>query len=135
MMKRLTITYDYIFYTFFRFWEKAPSKWWSEWKSVLTISFFTILILFSFYSLILYHFNTDLLPKSKFSPMIIGVVVYVFNHYYFLSKNKWKKRIEKFQNMNKARDRIGILLIIVISIIIVYSLIYSIYLVSTVAKY
>ncbi len=131
-MNKIEKAYDYIFYTFYRFWEKAPSKWWSEWKSILTISFFTIFILLSFYGLILYQYKIDLLPKSKFSPIIMGVMVYILNHYYFLYKSRWKKKIDKFKYLNNTKDRIGISLIIVISIVVLASFIYSIYLVSTV---
>ncbi len=131
-MGKIEKAYDYTFYTFYRFWEKAPSKWWSEWKSILTISFFSIFILLSFYGLILYHYKLDLFPKSKLSPIVLGILIYFFNYYYFLYKRKWEQKIERFNELSKVKDRFGILLIVIISVMVLASFIYSIYLVSTV---
>lgn len=133
-MNKLSIAYDYLFFSFYRFWEKAPSRWWSEWKSVLTISFILVVLILSIYGYIIYCFRIleDPFSNTEAGPAILGAFIYLFNHYYFLHKKKWKKKIEKFRCLSKSKDLIGIILVFTLSVLIIVNLIYSIYLVSTV---
>jgi hypothetical protein len=133
-MNKIKVAYDYLFFSFYRFWEKAPSKWWSEWKSVLTISFFGVLLLLSLYGYIIFYFKIleDPFSNTKAGPALLGFLVYLFNHYYFIYKKKWKKKIDKFKYLSKSKDKIGIILIISFLLVIIVNLIYSFYLVSTV---
>jgi len=39
-MRMIMRAYDYVFYTFYRFWEIVPSRWWSEWKAGVTLEVF-----------------------------------------------------------------------------------------------
>ncbi|MDK2841774.1 MAG: hypothetical protein PWQ17_1279 [Anaerophaga sp.] len=124
--------YDYLFYNIYRFWEKAPSRWWSEWKSVLTICFFIVQIILSIYSLIMYRIKANLLPDHQIWSIVGGVVIFGANYYYFLYKDKWKDKISRFKYLNKTTDRVGILLTIFILLFIAIGSIYSVYLLSTV---
>lgn len=132
MMKIIEITYDYIFYTIYRFWEKAPSRWWSDWKAVIAICLLTVFALLSIYGFVMYKFKLDLLPDSATLPIIVSISIYGFNHFYFLYKDKWKDKILRFEGLNGKKDRLGIFCVIFVSMLIMVSLIYSIYLYSTV---
>lgn len=124
--------YDYLFFTFYRFWEKAPSKWWSDWKAMLTIDFLKIFILSGIFGYTLYFTKLNLIPETPVIPIIIGLLLFGTDYYYFIYGDKWKKRIRKFENIEARRDRIGIILIVTIIIIAIIFLIYSYYLMSTV---
>ncbi len=124
--------YDYLFFTFYRFWEKAPSKWWSEWKAMLTIDFLKIFFLLGLFGYILFYKKLNLLPETPVIPIIIALVLFGTDYYYFLYKNKWKKRIKNFENIDSSTDRIGIILVLTIIILAIIFLIYSYYLMSTV---
>ena len=131
-MKKIGILYDYLFYTIYRFWEKAPSRWWSDWKTVITICFLTVLMILSIYGNVMYIFRINLLPNSGILPLIIGILVFGFNYLYFLFKDKWKNRILKFEKLSRKKDLLGITLVMIFSITIILSLLYSYYLISTI---
>ncbi len=124
--------YDYFFYVIYRFWENAPSRWWSDWKAVITICLLTGFALLSIYGFVMYKFKLDLLPESATLPIIGSMSVYAFNHFYFLHKGKWKDKILMFEELNKKKDRFGIFCVIFVSLLIIVSLVCSIYLYSTV---
>lgn len=131
-MKKIGILYDYLFYTIYRFWEKAPSRWWSDWKTVITLCFFTVLLMLSIYGNVMYIFRVNLLPNSGILPLIIGILVFGFNYLYFLFEDKWKNRILKFEKLSRKKDLSGITLVMIFSITIIISLLYSYYLISTI---
>ena len=131
-MKTIEIAYDYVFYTIYRFWEKVPSRWWSDWKAVITICFLLFFAMSSILNTSIYACKIDLVPETKFLTIIIGLIIYGLNYYYFLYKDKWRGRILKFKSLNKRVDRIGVCFVIFSSIIIIISLIYSCHLLSIV---
>jgi len=122
--------YDYVFYTIYRFWEKVPSRWWSDWKAVITICFLLFFALSSILNTIIYACKIDLVPETKFLPIVVGLIIYGLNYYYFLYKDKWRERILRFESLDKKADRLGIFFVIFISVMIIGSLIYSYYLLS-----
>lgn len=131
-MKTLKNAYDYLFYTFYRFWESAPSKWWSDWKAVVTICVLTGYGLFSVLGLITYYIKVDIIASNMIAFIIFPILIYGLNYYYFLWKDKWKERISRFQNLSKSKDRIGIFLTILLTALIAIFFVYSLYLISTV---
>jgi hypothetical protein len=131
-VNRIQIFYDYLFYSLYRFWESAPSKWWSDWKSSLTIATIKVFLLSGIFCLVLYTTKLDLIPENRITPIILALLIYGFDYYYFLYQDKWKKRIKKFQNLNPTRDKIGITIIILMISLIVGFMAYSYYLLSTV---
>ena len=124
--------YDYFFYVIYRFWEKAPSRWWSDWKAVITICFFMGFALSAVINVIIYVFRIDLVPRTKVLPIMESLVIFGLNYYYFLYKDKWRRRILRFESLSKKADRIGVFFVIFISLMIIASLIYSYYLLSMV---
>lgn len=131
-MKSVKTAYDYLFFTFYRFWEKAPSKWWSDWKSVISICFLTVFGLLSIYGIIMYKLEANLLPKSGVLPIIIATSIFGVNYLYFLRQERWRNKIIKFDNINGFKDKIGISIVILFVLALIALLIYTVYLISTV---
>ncbi len=131
-MKKIQITYDYIFYVIYRFWEKAPSRWWSDWKTVITICFFIGFALSASINITIYLLNVDLVPRTKVLPIIFSLAVFGLNYYYFLYKDKWRERILRFQTLGKKANCVGKTLIVIMAGTIIGSLIFSYYLLSIV---
>ncbi len=131
-MKEVKLAYDYLFFTFYRFWEKAPSRWLSNWKAVISISVLNIFALLSIYGIVMYKLRINLLPNSVTLPIIIAIIIFGVNYFYFLRQNRWRNKIDKFDAINSFRDKTGILIIISLVVFLVAFLVYSVYLISTV---
>ncbi|WP_439185801.1 hypothetical protein [Carboxylicivirga taeanensis] len=133
-MKILTHFYDYLFYTFYRFWESSPLSWWSDMKSVISIGMLKVFVLSGLYSLIMVKTKLDLIPKGReiAIPLIIMLVIFVHDYYIFLHKDKWRNRISKFKDISRLADFIGITIVILLIIGIVSFLSYSYYLLGSV---
>lgn len=124
--------YNYIFYTYYRFWEKSPSPWWSEWKAVISMCFMVIFALSSISNVIMYKSHFNLIPETRLLPILMALLIFGVHYYLFLYKDKWKVKISSFNMTNKKKDALGISLIILFSGIIIATLIYSYYLLSIV---
>lgn len=131
-MGKVQKKYDYFFYVVYRFWEKAPSRWWSDWKAVITVSFFIGFAFSAIVNVIMYVFRIDLVPRTEVFPILESLVVFGLNYYYFLYQDKWKEKISHFKNLEKKIDRIGIITVIIIMMLIIFILIFSYYLLSIV---
>lgn len=131
-MKGIKLAYDYLFFTFYRFWEKAPSKWWSDWKAVISISFLKIFALLSIYGMVMYKLKINLLPESGTLPIIIAVIIFGVNYFYFLRQERWRNKIDRFDTISSFRDKIGVLIVITLVVFLVALLIFTVYLISTV---
>ncbi len=133
-MNKIKRAYDYLFFTIYRFWETALSKWWSEGKTIITLIILKILILLNIYGLVIYNYKVleNPISKSRYFPYILALIIYLFDHYYFLHKKKWKKKVHSFKGINKKKDKMGIIIVCTAILLIFSSFIYSIYLVSTV---
>jgi hypothetical protein len=94
--------------------------------------FSSIFALSSILNTIIYACKIDLVPRTKVLPIVVGLVIFVLNYYYFLYKDKWRERILKFENLDKKTDRIGIFFVAFILVMIIVGLIYSYYLLSAV---
>lgn len=131
-MKRLANLYDYLFYTIYRFWEKAPSRWWSDWKTVITMSILMGCFLSAISNIVTGKLYIDLIPKSTTLPLILVFLICGFHYYLYSYKSKWKEKIIKFQNISPKKDFYGIFMVVCYFLLITGSLIYSWYLLSKV---
>lgn len=121
-MKKIEEIYYYVFYTYYRFGELAPLKWWSDWKTVITIDYLEILFFATFWNLIrrFIEINTSF-DYFSIIGFCIGVVIVLGNNIIFFRNNKWKKEILRYKEMNKRKDIFGIILTVIISVVIVVS--------------
>jgi L-cystine uptake protein TcyP (sodium:dicarboxylate symporter family) len=131
-MKNIKLAYDYLFFTFYRLWEKVPSKWWSEWKAGITMIFLWIALISAISNMQMYFFKTVSLSDYPFFALSLCFVIGIIHHFMYTHNNKWKDKISKFRDMDKKKDTYGILFIILLSGLIIFALIYSNYLLGTV---
>jgi hypothetical protein len=94
--------YSYVFYLIYRIYKKLPNEWWSPWKAVLTISFLEMVLVLDLLNLVdIYFIVFPELFENEFAPALMGGVIYLYNHIYFLYRNSWKSKIERFKGYNK----------------------------------
>lgn len=131
-MKAIGTLYDYLFFTIYRFWEIVPSRWWSDWKTLLTICYLYVILLSSIYCFVIYLSRIELFVDSILLPIIFSAIITGFNYYYFLHKDKWKEKILRFETLDRKKDITGIISVVLIVLLLFSALIYSFYLLSTV---
>lgn len=124
--------YDYLFFTFYRFWEKAPSRWWSEWKAGVTMIFLWIAIISIISNFKMYLFRTASLSDYPILALSLCFVIGIMHHFMYTRNDKWRNKILKFRDIDKRKDTYGILTVIVLVGLIIFGLIYSIRLLGTV---
>ncbi len=123
--------YYYFFYKIYRFWENAPIKFWSHFKTGLTIIFLEIWLVLSFF--IYYNFFIDRyfhLNENLF--LSLSLILIVFNFLFFGLSNKWKLYNKEFNQLPKKKNLVGGIIVWSIVILIIINLIYSFYLMSQV---
>ncbi len=124
--------YNYLFYTYYRFWEKAPSRWWSEWKAIITICFFLVFLFTTISNFIMIKTKWNLIPETRLLPIIAAIFIFGINYYSFLYKDKWKRKIVQFKSLERKTDTLGIIVVILLTALIIVSLIYSYYLLGSI---
>lgn len=122
--------YNYLFWTYYRFWEKVPTVWWSEWKAILTLSMLELFIVISLLNWITCVYKITLFLNYPFVPIIISLLIYGVNYYLFLYKKKWKEISLKNEKISKWKDTIGILFVILFTLFVLWCFIYSNYLLN-----
>jgi L-cystine uptake protein TcyP (sodium:dicarboxylate symporter family) len=131
-MRMIMRAYDYVFYTFYRFWEIAPSRWWSEWKASVTLVFLCVLLISAISNIQNYLFKNVSLSDYPYFSLALGLGIGIIHHFMYTYKDKWKKKIEKFRDIDKKKDVYGVLLVLIIVILIISVYSYSNHLLRTV---
>ncbi len=124
-MKTIVRAYDYLFYTFYRFWEAVPSRWWSEWKAGITMVFLCVLFISSISNVQNYIFRKASLSDYPYFSLALGFVIGIIHHFMYTYKDRWKEKIAKFKGIEKKKDRYGILLVLVVVIMVISLYLYS----------
>jgi len=130
---KLNKMYQYAFYIFYRFSEKAPSRWMSEWKAGLVLLVLEIWLWVSFicyYSVLtkttrIYRIHDPLV----FIPLTFLVVI---NYYIFYRNDRWKAQVREFNQLPKKTNRIGSIAVWLVAITVIANLVFSFYLMSRV---
>ncbi len=121
--------YYYYFYKLYKFWETAPSRFWSEWKaslSIIVIQIWLIVSLFVYYKVFInrfYQLNENLL-------LGIGFFVFIMNYFVFHQKDKWKSKIQEFDSFSKRKNIIGGIIVWSLTVVVIIIIIFSFYLMS-----
>lgn len=112
--------YGYVFFTIFRFWEKVPSKWWSEWKTIFTLCILEFYVSATMLNFIVYWLNIHILSNMTVLILIL-ITIYLGNYFRFGYKQKWKNDVLKFSDINSVLDRIGVTMVVLFVVTIVVS--------------
>jgi len=124
--------YYYFFYRIYLFWENGPMRFWSHFKTGLTIIFLEIwlvLSLFIYYNVFIdRYFRLDKTLFLIISTIIIAVNVYFFNS----STDKWIFYKESFDKISARKNLIGGIIVWSIIILIIINLIFAFYIMGKV---
>jgi len=122
--------YRYLFYKLYRFYERAPSVWWSDWKASFSLMVLEVWLLLSF--MVYYKVITkrDLIPDNRLTIVSITVVVILsaIKYFVFEHQNRWKEYVEEFTKLPKKKNRIGTLIVWLIVLFILGNLVFSFFL-------
>jgi hypothetical protein len=128
--------YYYLFYTLYKTFENAPSKWWSDWKatfSLLVIEIWLLLSMMVYYKVLT---KKDLIPDNRLTIVSVTVVVILSISKYFIFEHgdRWKLYVQEFNQWPKEKNRRSILIAWIVVLVILANLIFSFYLLSKVAN-
>lgn len=128
---RLLKAYQYLFYKLYRFYESSTySRWWSDWKALVSIIVLEMWIYFSTEILYHYFFNVPMVSSDDridLGMLIFGFIVSAINWFLFISQNKWRDFVEEFDKLSIKENRIrGIIVWVIIISITVFYWFYSI---------
>lgn len=123
--------YYYLFYKLYKFWETAPARFWSDFKSgisIIALEVWLLFSLFNYYSLI----RNEKLDISFTSPVIIFplVLIFIVNYWFFVHNNKWKYYVVEFDKIPRNRNLIGGIIVWLVIVIIIVNFFVSGYLVQ-----
>ncbi len=123
--------YQYFFYKLYRFYESSTySKWWSDWKALVSIIVLEMWMYFSTEILYHYFFNVPMVSSNDridLGMLIFGFIVSIINWSLFISQSKWRDIVEEFDKLSIKENRIrGIIVWVIIISIIVFYWFYSI---------
>lgn len=99
--------YDYLFYKLYKWYERGPSVWWSDWKAELSLDVLSIFIGISLLTYYTIYFDRNFRGDGKF--FLIGYVLFVAipNYFIFHHRDQWKEIVKEFDQLPKLRNKIG----------------------------
>lgn len=123
--------YDYFFYKLYKFFEAAPSKWWSDWKAggaMLVLEILTFISILNYYTVITKaNFSDDFLFKVA---MIIVACLVVVKYFAILHKDRWKSVVEKFDGYRRNQNILGTWIVLMVILLLIANVVFSFYLMS-----
>ncbi|WP_142685414.1 hypothetical protein [Chitinophaga polysaccharea] len=123
--------YRYFFYKMYRFAENAPSRWWSEWKAMLSVIVLEIMLLMTLEGYFSIIFKHDIVPGyDNLVTITQAVVITLFNYFFFLHKDKWKLYVKELDKQSRRQQFIGGLVVWSLVFLIFANLIFMFYLMS-----
>lgn len=132
-MKKIVKAYYYMFYKLYKWYERGPSVWLSDWKALLSLDVLWIFIGIS--GLVYYTLFADRyfsIGDGKF--FLIGYIVLIGipNYFIFHHRDQWKDIVKEFDKLPKGKNRLGGWLVFLISMLIIGNMVYAFYLMSQV---
>jgi hypothetical protein len=123
--------YYYLFYRLYRWYEKGPSVWLSEWKASFSIDvliYSVIIFLFIYYKIFFNRYA--FLSEGNVDVLLVVLPVVLANYLIFHHQDQWKKMVLEFDKMPKAVHKRWGLWLWGIVFIVIANLIFSFYLLS-----
>lgn len=136
LMKKIKDIYYYLFYKFYKHFEKGPSVWMSEWKASLAMDLLIgliALIIIIYYKIFINRYISFENDNLRLYLYTIGFFTIVLPHYYIFNyKDKWKVIIFEYDKLPKRKNIIGGWVVFVFIILLIFMLIYGFYLMSNI---
>jgi hypothetical protein len=130
-MKTIQKGYYYLFYKLYKWYERGPSVWWSDWKADLSIdvlSFFFIFSIFVYYKVFIdkyFRFGDNSLVVILF---ILSICVP--NYFIFHYRDQWKDIVKEFDKLPERKNKIGGWIVFGVVLLIISNMVFTFYLMS-----
>lgn len=113
--------YYYLFYKIYKFYEKAPARFWSDWKASISITALEIWLLFLLFNVRSLIKNEILELKISHPIIIVPFLLFlIINYYLFIYTDRWKEYMKEFDELPRPKNTLGgiIVWVLIISIIV-----------------
>lgn len=127
-MSQIKKAYHYLFYKLYKWYERGPSVWLSDWKAVLSID---VLWLFFGISLVVYYtilFDRHLQIGNGYL-FLTGYVLLIAlpNYFIFHHRDQWKDIVKEFDKLPKRKNKIGGWIVFGIVLLIISNMVFAFY--------
>jgi len=123
--------YYYLFYKIYKWYEKGPSIWLSEWKASFSMDvliYFVVMFLFIYYNVFINrHAN---LSESNIEVYLLVLSVVLINYFVFHHRNQWKNYVKEFDKLPKKKNQTGGWIVFGFILFVIANLVLSFYLMS-----
>jgi len=130
-MSQIKKAYYYLFYKLYKWYERGPSVWWSDWKAEGLMDALWIFIGIS--GLVYYTIFVDRyfrVGDGKFFLICYVALVALPNYFIFHHRNQWEDIVKEFDKLPKRRNKIGGWLVFGVVLLILSNMIFAFYLMS-----
>lgn len=129
-MYKLLKAYHYLYYQLYRWYEKGPSIWMSDWKAELSLDVLGIFVAISI--IIYYTIFLDRFFEISDGLFIICflIIIAIPNFFIFHYRGQWEGIISEFDKLPKRKNSVGGLIVFGVVILIITNMVYAFYLMS-----
>ncbi|MBC9812638.1 hypothetical protein H9Y05_09160 [Crocinitomicaceae bacterium CZZ-1] len=132
-MEKLKKVYYYLFYQFYKWYEKGPSVWWSDWKAALSIDVLSIFLGISFITYYTVYVDKYFrLGDGKFFLLGYVLLVAVPNYFIFHHRDQWKDIVKEFDQLPKRTNKIGGWIVFGVVMLVITNMVFAFYQMSLV---
>ncbi len=119
--------YCYFFYTIYKFYESIPLKWWSDWKSYVTMLLLEIWTIASLF--FIYTDSTGNFISGKLL-WTVGVFILMFliliKYWIFINNDQWRSYVNEFDSWPSNKNRIWSIFAWLVVILLFINIFFSI---------
>jgi hypothetical protein len=127
-MEKIKKAYYYLFYKLYRWYERGPSVWLSDWKAELSID---VLLIFIGISLVVYYtiFFDRYLSIGNGNILLIGYLLLIAtpNYFIFHHRDRWKDIVKEFDKLPKLKNKIGGWIVFGVVMLIIANMVFAFY--------
>ncbi len=123
--------YYFLFYKLYKWYEKGPSVWMSDWKASFSLDvliYLVLMFLFIYYNIFINRYAN--LSSNNIEVYIIVIAVSVTNYLVFHHRDQWREIVKEFDSLPAEKNRKGGWLVFGFVLFVVANLIFSFYLMS-----
>lgn len=127
-MKTMKRAYYYLFYKLYKWYEKGPSVWWSDWKagiSIIALEIWLVASLFIYYKIFFNRYAH--LSDSGWELIICALLIIIPNYWVFVHTDKWKDYVQEFDQLPKRTNKIGGWIVFGVVLLIIANLVFAFY--------
>lgn len=132
-MEKLKKGYYYLFYQLYKWYEKGPSVWWSDWKAALSIDAFILFILLPIFIYYKIYINPYIhLSEGNIDVIIVVLLISIPNYFIFHHREQWKDIVKEFDQLPKHTNKIGGWIVFGVVMLVITNMVFAFYQMSLV---